>query len=49
MVQPTMPFSGLGAGYTHGLTLRFTPPPVIAAKEVDWAIDQFADVMANLG
>jgi acetylornithine/succinyldiaminopimelate/putrescine aminotransferase len=34
---------------THGSTLRFAPPLVITAAEVDWAIDQFADVLADLG
>jgi ornithine--oxo-acid transaminase len=34
---------------THGSTLRFAPPLVITAKEIDWAIGQFADVLADLG
>jgi ornithine--oxo-acid transaminase len=34
---------------THGSTLRFAPPLVITAEEIDWAIDQFADVLADLG
>ena len=32
---------------THGSTLRFAPPLVITAEEIDWAIDQFADVLAD--
>ena len=32
---------------THGSTLRFAPPLVITADEIDWAIDQFADVLAE--
>ncbi|MGE2718317.1 ornithine--oxo-acid transaminase [Mycolicibacterium celeriflavum] len=31
---------------THGSTLRFAPPLVITADEIDWAIDQFAAVLA---
>lgn len=27
---------------THGSTLRFAPPLVITAEEIDWAVDQFA-------
>jgi ornithine--oxo-acid transaminase len=34
---------------THGSTLRFAPPLVITAEEIDWAIDQFADVLAESG
>jgi ornithine--oxo-acid transaminase len=33
--------------YTHGSTLRFAPPLVITADEIDWAIDQFADVLTG--
>ncbi len=32
---------------THGSTLRFAPPLVITAAEIDWAIDQFAAVLAD--
>ena len=28
---------------THGSTLRFAPPLVITADEIDWAVDQLAD------
>ena len=31
---------------THGSTLRFAPPLVITAEEIDWATAQFADVLA---
>jgi ornithine aminotransferase len=34
---------------THGSTLRFAPPLVITAEEIDWAIEQFADVLADTG
>ncbi|WP_407665377.1 ornithine--oxo-acid transaminase [Mycolicibacterium stellerae] len=34
---------------THGSTLRFAPPLVITAEEIDWATDQFADVLAESG
>ena len=27
---------------THGSTLRFAPPLVISAEEIDWAVYQFA-------
>jgi ornithine--oxo-acid transaminase len=32
---------------THGSTLRVAPPLVITAAEIDWAVDQFADVLAE--
>jgi ornithine--oxo-acid transaminase len=32
---------------THGSTLRFAPPLVITAAEIEWAIDQFADALAD--
>jgi ornithine--oxo-acid transaminase len=34
---------------THGSTLRFAPPLVITAEEIDWATSQFADVLAESG
>ena len=34
---------------TQGSTLRFAPPLVITAEEIDWAIGQFADVLADAG
>jgi ornithine--oxo-acid transaminase len=32
---------------THGSTLRFAPPLVITAAEIDWAVDQFAAALAE--
>ena len=32
---------------TQGSTLRFAPPLVITADEIDWAMDRFADVLAG--
>ena len=32
---------------THGSTLRLAPPIVITIDEIDWAMDQFADVLAS--
>ena len=32
---------------THGSTLRFAPPLVITEEEIDWAVDQFAAVLAE--
>ncbi|PRC44984.1 ornithine--oxo-acid transaminase, partial [Mycobacterium sp. ITM-2017-0098] len=32
---------------THGSTLRFAPPLVITADEIDWAVDRFAEVLAE--
>ncbi len=34
---------------TQGSTLRFAPPLVITAEEIDWAIGQFADILAEAG
>ncbi|HET6731507.1 ornithine--oxo-acid transaminase [Mycobacterium sp.] len=34
---------------TQGSTLRFAPPLVITAEEIDWAIGQLADVLADTG
>ncbi len=34
---------------THGSTLRFAPPLVITAEEIDWATGQFADVLTGPG
>jgi ornithine--oxo-acid transaminase len=34
---------------THGATLRFAPPLVITAEEIDWAVDRFAAVLAQRG
>ena len=32
---------------TQGSTLRFAPPLVITKDEIDWAVDRFADVLAD--
>lgn len=32
---------------THGSTVRFAPPLVVTEPEIDWAVDQFADVLAQ--
>jgi ornithine--oxo-acid transaminase len=32
---------------THGSTLRFAPPLVVNADEIDWAVEQFAAVLSN--
>jgi ornithine--oxo-acid transaminase len=32
---------------TQGSTLRFAPPLVITAAEIDWAVDQFAEALAD--
>ena len=34
---------------THESTLRFAPPLVITAEEIDWAVDQFSAVLADAG
>lgn len=34
---------------THGSTLRFAPPLVITADEIDWAVDQLAGVLTETG
>ncbi|WP_102141945.1 ornithine--oxo-acid transaminase [Mycobacterium sp. QGD 101] len=34
---------------TQGSTLRFAPPLVITAEEIDWAVGQFAYVLAETG
>jgi ornithine--oxo-acid transaminase len=33
---------------TQASTLRFAPPLVITAAEIDWAVDQFADALAEM-
>ncbi len=32
---------------THGATLRFAPPLVIEPAEIDWALDRFAEALAE--
>ena len=36
---------GLLVKDTHGDTLRFAPPLVVTADEVDWAVEQLAQVL----
>jgi ornithine--oxo-acid transaminase len=33
---------------THGSTLRIAPPLVITAAEIDWAVDRFAETLAEM-
>lgn len=40
---------GVLAKDTHGSTIRFAPPLVITADELDWAVDQLAAVLAERG
>jgi ornithine--oxo-acid transaminase len=40
---------GLLAKDTHGSTIRLAPPLVIAEAELDWAVDQLAAVLDELG
>lgn len=37
---------GVLAKDTHGSTIRFAPPIVITEDELDWAVDQLADVLS---
>jgi ornithine--oxo-acid transaminase len=32
---------------THGSTLRFAPPLVVTAEEIDWAVDQLVEALAE--
>jgi len=34
---------------THGSTLRFAPPLVITEQEIDWAVQQFAAALREVG
>jgi ornithine--oxo-acid transaminase len=38
---------GILAKDTHGDTIRIAPPLVITAEQVDWAVEQFAAVLAS--
>jgi ornithine--oxo-acid transaminase len=40
---------GVLAKDTHGSTIRLAPPIVVEAADLEWALDQFADVLAELG
>ncbi|MBM7470497.1 ornithine--oxo-acid transaminase [Subtercola frigoramans] len=39
---------GVLAKDTHGSTIRLAPPLVITPEDLDWAVDQLADVLAAL-
>lgn len=39
---------GILAKDTHGDTIRIAPPLVITADQVDWAVEQFAGVLASI-
>lgn len=39
---------GVLAKDTHGSTIRLAPPLVVEADELDWAVDQLADVLRSL-
>ncbi|HEX5533590.1 MAG TPA: aminotransferase class III-fold pyridoxal phosphate-dependent enzyme, partial [Actinomycetales bacterium] len=36
---------GVLAKDTHGSTIRFAPPLTIEADELDWMVDQFAEIL----
>ncbi|MEK1927497.1 MAG: ornithine--oxo-acid transaminase, partial [Rhizobium giardinii] len=38
---------GILAKDTHGDTIRIAPPLVITRDQVDWAVEQFAGVLAS--
>ena len=40
---------GVLAKDTHGSTIRLAPPLVVSAGDLDWAVDQLAAVLAELG
>ncbi|MFZ0229184.1 MAG: ornithine--oxo-acid transaminase [Mycobacterium sp.] len=40
--------SGVLVKDTHASTLRIAPPLVITATEIDWAVDRFADTLAEM-
>ncbi len=39
---------GVLAKDTHGSTIRLAPPIVVEASDLDWAVDQLAEVLAEL-
>ena len=39
---------GVLAKDTHGSTIRLAPPIVVAAEDLDWAVEQLAAVLAEL-
>ncbi|WP_197417625.1 ornithine--oxo-acid transaminase [Mycobacterium sp. GA-2829] len=46
-VSLTLAQRGVLVKDTHGATLRFAPPLVITAAEIDWAVDRFAEVIST--
>jgi ornithine--oxo-acid transaminase len=40
---------GVLAKDTHGSTIRLAPPLVVSDEDIDWAVKQLADVLAELG
>jgi acetylornithine/succinyldiaminopimelate/putrescine aminotransferase len=32
---------------THGSTIRIAPPLVVTGEELEWAVDQLAEVLAE--
>ncbi|RFA23498.1 ornithine--oxo-acid transaminase [Subtercola boreus] len=40
---------GVLAKDTHGSTIRLAPPLVVSAEDLDWAVDQLAAVLEELG
>jgi ornithine--oxo-acid transaminase len=39
---------GVLAKDTHGSTIRLAPPIVVSKKDLDWGIDQLAEVLFEL-
>jgi ornithine--oxo-acid transaminase len=39
---------GILAKDTHGSTVRLAPPIVIEADDLDWMVDRFASVLADV-
>jgi len=34
---------------THDTVVRFAPPLIISKEEIDWAVEQVADVLKEMG
>jgi ornithine--oxo-acid transaminase len=39
---------GVLAKDTHGSTIRFAPPIVVSAEDLDWAVEQLGEVLGEL-
>jgi ornithine--oxo-acid transaminase len=39
---------GVLAKDTHGSTIRLAPPIVVSAEDLEWAVDQLAEVLDGL-